>query len=63
MRHSPSPQRAAQLKLFHPPVKSPCWEQLPREIQQQTVRLLARVLREHWAKALAADPLGELSDE
>ena len=64
MRHSSSPQRAGQLKLFHPPTKRPRWDQLPREIRQQSVRLLARLLREHWArKKQAAEALGEAADE
>jgi hypothetical protein len=63
MRHSPSPHWAGQLKLFHPAIKSPRWDQLPREIRQQSVRLLARLLREHWARKQAAEALGEAGDE
>lgn len=39
----------SQLKLFHPTIITPTWEHLPREMREQTVRLLARLLREHWA--------------
>jgi hypothetical protein len=63
MRDSSSPQRARQLKLFHPPSKSPHWDQLPCEIRQQSVRLLARLLREHWARKQAAEALREAADE
>jgi hypothetical protein len=63
MPHSSSPHWAGQLKLFLPPIKSPHWDQLPREIRQQSVRLLARLLREHWARKLAAEALGEAGDE
>jgi hypothetical protein len=39
----------SQLKLFDPTVVTPTWERMPREIREQTLRLLARLLREHWA--------------
>ncbi|MGA8054284.1 MAG: hypothetical protein WCA12_10575 [Burkholderiales bacterium] len=39
----------SQLKLFHPTIVAATWERMPREIQEQTVRLLSRLLREHWA--------------
>jgi hypothetical protein len=63
MRSSPSLQRALQLKLFHPRLKSPCWEQLPPEIRQQTVPLLARLLREHALRACASHQVKEARDE
>jgi hypothetical protein len=63
MPRSSNPQRAGQLKLFHPPIKNLHWEQLPREIQQQSVHLLARLLREHWARKQATEALGEAADE
>lgn len=37
----------SQLKLFHPTIAVPTWERMPREIPEQTLRLLARLLREH----------------
>jgi len=46
----PKSQRATQLKLFQPAIRSPDWQQLPLEIRQQTVRLLAQLLREHAAR-------------
>ena len=42
-----------QLTLFHPAPKDPRWEQLPWEIRQQSVHLLARMLREHWRADLS----------
>jgi hypothetical protein len=63
MPKSSNPQRAGQLKLFHPRIESLHWEQLPREIRQQSVHLLARMLREHWARKRAAEALGEAADE
>jgi hypothetical protein len=47
MRKSLSRQRVAQFKLFHPPQKRPSWQLLSPEIRRKTVRLLARLLREH----------------
>jgi hypothetical protein len=54
MQPSRSPQRALQLKLFHPRLNSPCWEQLPPEIRQQIVRALI---------ARASHPIKEARDE
>jgi hypothetical protein len=50
MQRSSKPPRAAQLKLFHPPIKAPCWNTLPSEFRQQILPLLARLLREHNAR-------------
>ena len=44
-----SPQ-ATQLKLFQPAMQSPQWLQLPLEIRQQSVRLLAQLLCAHAAR-------------
>ena len=57
------PQRASQLNLFHPLTKLPRWELLPAEIRQQVLRLLVRLLREHWARSHAGEPARELRDE
>lgn len=45
-----SPQRAIQLTLFRPARNEPGWESMPIEIQQQVLRLLARMLRDHVAR-------------
>jgi hypothetical protein len=63
MRSSASPQRAIQLKLFHCVIKTPAWEQLPHEIRQQTVRLLARLLREQRKRALVCGSAKETGDD
>ena len=55
--------RLSQLKLFQPTIVAPTWEQLPREIREQTVRLLARLLREHWASARRGKHPKEARDE
>jgi len=55
--------QAAQLKLFHPPAKSPEWQALPPEVRQATTVLLARMLREHCANCPACESAEEVSDE
>jgi hypothetical protein len=65
MHRLPRPQQVAQLvqlKLFHRPLTSPHWAQLPPEIRQQTVQLLARLLREHLA-LVTTGRATEASDE
>jgi hypothetical protein len=65
MRKLPRPQQLAQLvqlKLFHRPSARPHWMQLPQEIRQQTVQLLARLLREHRA-LVASRGATEAADE
>jgi len=47
------PQRAIQLiqlTLFRPSRNEPSWEAVPIEVQQQVLRLLARMLRNHVAR-------------
>jgi hypothetical protein len=52
-----------QLQLFRRAPSDPNWAQLPREIRQQSVKLLARLLREHWARRHRVPPAGEARDE
>jgi hypothetical protein len=57
MRASPNLRRVIQLALFHPHLphlRDPHWEQLPWEVRQHTVRLLARMLREYCERRLAS---------
>jgi hypothetical protein len=64
MRSSPTPPRwTMQLALFHPPLRDPRWDQLPWEVRQQTVRLLARILREHYDRGLSPEQTEEARDE
>lgn len=63
MRHSPSPQRAAQLNLFQACPKTLPWSHLPQEVQRQVVHLLARLLREHRDGLPAAVAAKEICDE
>jgi hypothetical protein len=45
-----SPQRAIQLTLFQPSRNEPSWDALSIEVRQQVLRLLARMLRDHFAR-------------
>ena len=63
MRTSPNLQWVMQVALFHPALSDPHWEQQPWEVRQQTVRLLARMLSEHWARTLACETTTEARDE
>ena len=62
MRKSLS-HRVAQSTLFHPPHKSPAWQELPREIRLKAVKLFARLLREYFGSLHAAGPRKEAGDE
>ncbi len=54
----------SQLKLFHLTILAPTRERMPREIREQTVRLLSRLLREHWASERQGEqPTREARDE
>jgi acyl-CoA reductase-like NAD-dependent aldehyde dehydrogenase len=63
MRHAPSPQWAAQLNLFQACPKTLQWSQLPEEVRQQVVYLMARLLREHREGLFAAVAAEEIGDE
>ena len=63
MGKSLSRQRVAQFKLFHPPQKRPSWQVLPAETKRKTVRLLARLLREHIGRVRASGSRKAASDE
>jgi len=43
------PQRAIQLMLFRSTRSGPSWEAVPLEVQQQVLRLLTRLMRDHVA--------------
>ena len=47
MRRSRRRLRVSQPTLFHPPPPRPQFQMLPQEIQERTIRLLARLLRVH----------------
>jgi hypothetical protein len=63
MRPSPSRPCVPQPSLFHPASPSPPWATFPSEIREQTVRLLARLLRKHRDGVVAVGRRREASDE
>jgi len=50
-----NPRRALQPDLFHPPQVIPEWLTLPSQTRQQTIHLLAQLLRGHRARQLGRD--------
>jgi hypothetical protein len=64
MRHERDLRSLAQLALFHPLPKTPPWLSFPAEVREQTLELLARLLRQHRRARLARRPVaGEVGDE
>ena len=63
MQAAAKSHRLSQLQLFHPTIVAPTWERLPREMRVQTMRLLARLLREHWANERCGKKAHEARDE
>jgi hypothetical protein len=59
MPRSVNRPRLAQPTLFHPLPPRPSFRTLPPDIQEKTIRLLARLLRLHAARGLASGPTGE----
>ena len=57
------PQRAIQLALFRASRNEPNWNSVPLEVQQQVLRLLSRMLRDHVARRLGDPTLPEDCDE
>ena len=53
----------AQLELFRPQSATIDWHKLPREIQQQTLTLFARLLGEHSAIPVRRSTVKERSHE
>jgi hypothetical protein len=65
MRNRESRSEWIQLKLFHPSSKSrnSQLQNLPVEIQQQTMRMLAELLRQHCERVNASFDGKEAGDE
>ena len=64
MRHERNLRSFDQLALFHPRPNTPRWMSFPAEVREQTLKLLARLLREHRRARLAGRHLaGEAGDE
>ena len=57
MRRSPIPPKAQQFDLFQPSRLGPDYRALPLETRQETMQLLARLLRAHQdrRRAVAAE--------
>jgi hypothetical protein len=55
--------RLPQPTLFHPSPTQPSFQTLPPEIQEKTIRLLARLLRGHVDGVLASGQAQEGRDE
>ena len=52
-----------QVQLFHPKSRNLQWQDLPVEIQQKTVRMLAQLLRQHFEKVPASNDRKEADGE
>jgi hypothetical protein len=55
--------RLSQPTLFHPPHSRPSFQTLPPEVQEKTIRLLARLLRVHVDQGLASSQTQEAGHE
>jgi hypothetical protein len=55
--------RHSQPTLFHPPQPRPPFQTFPWDIQEKTIRLLARLLRLQADRRLASDQMLEARDE
>jgi hypothetical protein len=47
------PKTLDQLTIFHPMPLTPQWRSMPIEVREQTLKLLARLLRAHQRAQLA----------
>jgi hypothetical protein len=57
-------RQSGQFPLFQTPSPMiPQWEDLPYELRQRTVRLLARLLRQHHSRSVSARRAEETCDE
>jgi hypothetical protein len=63
MLRSMIPPRLSQPTLFRPAPARPSFHTFPPEIQMKTVRLLARLLREHVDRGVAVGRALEARDE
>ena len=52
-----------QPQLFQPRSRDPQWQDLPMEIHEKTVRLLAQLLRQHSERVRASDDRKEAHSE
>ena len=52
-----------QLVLFQRPPINPSWRDLPVEVRDQAVQLIAKLLREHRERLCGGDAEAEVRDE
>jgi hypothetical protein len=58
MRRPTKSRRVSQLPLFSPPMTTPRWESLPRDVRRQVLVLLVR-----WLRGIAEDSTRVASQE
>lgn len=58
-----SNRQVVQFNLFQPSSDGIRWEDLPKEIQQQSLQLLVRLLRQQSTRRRGCTRVGEVSDE
>lgn len=63
MPRSVNRPRLSQPTLFHPPDPRPSFQTFPHDIQEKTIRLLARLLRLDADRVLASGQTREACDE
>lgn len=63
MRRSVIPPRLSQPTLFRPVSPYPTFHTMPPEIQAKTIRLLARLLRDHIDHGVTAGSVREAREE
>jgi len=63
MAVSTVPRRLSQLPLFAHPQCNPHWTNLPSDVQQEMVRLLAQLLRQHRGTRVEAGIAEEAAGE
>ena len=63
MHGVPPLPKTVQIDLFHPPRQTPSWPALPSAIREQTVTLLAQLLRANPGLCPHAPPPEEYNDE
>ena len=63
MRPSRRRSRISQPSLCHPPPLCPSFQRLPSDIQEKTIRVLARLLRLHADQTRPADKACEAHHE
>ena len=63
MGHMRVPRLTDQLGLFHPRPIAIQWVDIPADVREQTLVLLARLLRQHYRRILIVPPAQEVRDE